>query len=141
MKIVKILLDDGTSREIKEIKPISHFKEKYTENNKYYWQRLYERQFNNFEDNILELIEESNIEEYAKDNLGLIDEDDAEEKDISDFTDSEILEEVKDRKLNGATNIISSNFLERFCKIIDAENALLLDNLLSDLEIKLKINL
>jgi len=141
MKIVKILLDDGTSREIKEIKPISHFKEKYTENNKYYWQRLYERQFNNFEDDILELIEESNIEEYAKDNLGLIDEDDAEEKDISDFTDSEILEEVKDRKLNGATNIISSNFLERFCKIIDAENALLLDNLLSDLEIKLKINL
>jgi hypothetical protein len=139
MKIVKILLDDGTSREVEDLIPLSYFEEKNPENNKWYWQRSYERQFNNFEDDIIELLNESNVEEYAKDHLNLVEEDDVEEKDISDFTDSELLEEVKDRKLNGATNIITSAFLERFYKIIEAENVILLDNLLSELEVKLNL--
>jgi hypothetical protein len=139
MKIVKILLDDGTSREIENIIPLSHYEEKYPENNKWYHQGYYERQFNNFEDEIIEFLNESNVEEYAKDHLSLVEEDDVEEKDISDFTDSELLEEVKDRKLNGATNIITSDFIERFLRIIEAENVILLHNLLSEIEVKLDL--
>ena len=139
MKIVKILLDDGTSREVGEINPLSHFKEKHPENNKWYWQRCYERQFNNFEDDIIELLNESNVEEYAKDHLNLVEEYDVEEKDISDFTDAEILEEMKDRKLNKGGNIITSSFIERFENIVKAENSILLDELLSQLETKLNL--
>lgn len=139
MKIVKILLDNGTSREIGEIKPLSHFEEKYPENNKWYWQRCYERQFNNFEDDIIEFLNESNVEEYAKDHLNLVEEDDVKEKDISDFTDAEILEEMKDRKLNKGGNIITSSFIERFENIVKAENSILLDELLYQLETKLNL--
>jgi hypothetical protein len=139
MKIVKILLDDGTSREVGEINPLSHFEEKHPENNKWYLQRCYERQFNNFEDDIIEFLNESNVEEYAKDHLNLVEEDDVEEKDISDFTDSEILEEMKDRKLNKGGNIITSSFIERFENIVKAENSILLDELLSQLETKLNL--
>jgi hypothetical protein len=62
-----------------------------------------------------------------------------EEKDISDFTDAEILEEMKDRKLNKGGNIITSSFIERFENIVKAENIILLDNLLSELETKLNL--
>jgi hypothetical protein len=139
MKIVKILLDDGTSKEIKEVKPFSFFEEKYPENSKWYHQNAYERQFSNFEDDIIELLDESNIKEYVKDHLNLVEEDDVEEKDISDFTDSEILEEIKDRRLGRGKNIINSIFIERFERIMDAENSILLDNILSELENKLKL--
>ncbi len=139
MKIVKILLDNGTSREVEEIKPLAHFEEKYPENNKFYHQRAYERQFYDFEDDIIGFLTESNLEDYAKDHLGLVDEYDVEDKDISDFSDTEILEEMKDRKLNKGGNIIASNFIERFENIVKAENSLLLDNLLSELENKLNL--
>lgn len=139
MKIVKVILDDGTSIEAGEIKPLSYFEQKHPDNNKCYWQRRYERQFNNFEDNILELLNEENVEEYAKFYFNLVEESDIKEKDISDFKDSEILEEMKRRKLNKADNIITSQFLERFENIVKKENSILLDELLSQLESKLNI--
>lgn len=141
MKITKVILDDGTFREVGEIKPLSYFEEKYPENNNWFWLRRYENQFNDFEDDIIELLSKDNIEEYAKDYLDLVDENDVEEKDISDFTDAKLLEEIKDRKLNLATNIISSSFLDRFENIVGAENVILLDNILTELENKLKINI
>ena len=139
MKIVKILLDNGTSREVEDLKPLSFFEEKNKDVSKWYSQREYEKQFLGFEDEIIDLLNERNLKDYAENHLDLVNEDDVEEKDISDFTDSELLEEVKDRKLNGATNIINSDFLQRFCKIIEAENVILLDNLLSELENKLNL--
>ncbi|GAW90837.1 hypothetical protein FPS14_contig00160-0001 [Flavobacterium psychrophilum] len=102
-------------------------------------QRAYERQFYDFENDIIGFLTESNLEDYAKDHLGLIDEDDVEEKDISDFSDTEILAEIKDRKLNKGGNIITSNFIERFENIVKSENSILLDNLLSELENKLNL--
>ncbi|GAQ50218.1 hypothetical protein [Flavobacterium psychrophilum] len=139
MKIVKILLDNGTSREVEDIKPLFHFEEKSPENSKHLHQRAYERQFYDFENDIIGFLTESNLEDYAKDHLGLIDEDDVEEKDISDFSDTEILAEIKDRKLNKGGNIITSNFIERFENIVKSENSILLDNLLSELENKLNL--
>ena len=69
----------------------------------------------------------------------LIKEDDVEEKNIDDFSDGEIMEEVRARKLFGSNNsIISEQFITRFSRIMEKESQILLDNLLTEFESKLK---
>lgn len=135
--IIKVIFDDDTELSIKEIKPLEKSDDKH-EN--YRLRNSYNRQFTDFEKEILEEIDEDVIRDYAEWNLDLVSEDDIDEKAINDFTDEEILEEINDRKLFGVkTSIVSSDFIERFCKIMSKESEILLDSILSDLESKLKI--
>lgn len=138
MKIVKVIFDDGTEiTPNREIKPIRQAEEGESK-----WKvlREYERQFLSFEDKILESLDQDNLEDYATSNFELTKEDDIEEKDISDFSDEEIMEEVRDRKLLGGDNsIISEQFITRFSKIIEKENQILLDSLLTEFENKLNL--
>ena len=138
MKIVKVIFDDGTEiTPNREIKPIREAEEGESK-----WKvlREYERQFLSFEDKILESLDQDNLEDYATSNFELTKEDDIEEKDISDFRDEEIMEEVRDRKLLGGDNsIISEQFIARFSKIIEKENQMLLDSLLTEFENKLNL--
>lgn len=138
MKIVKVIFDDGTEiTPNREIKPIRQAEEGESK-----WKvlREYERQFLSFEDKILESLDQDNLEDYATSNFELTKEDDIEEKDISDFGDEEIMEEVRDRKLLGGDNsIISEQFITRFSKIIEKENQILLDSLLTEFENKLNL--
>jgi len=139
-KIIKVILDNGEEKEVKNIKALSHFEQENPDRNKWYYQRCYERQFLSFEDEIMYLLDDDNLKDYAESNFYLVDEDDVEEKELSDFSDAEILEEVRSRKIFGnSTNIITEDFLLRFSKIIEKENALLLENLLVDFESKLNI--
>lgn len=138
MKIVKVIFDDGTEiTPNREIKPIREAEEGESK-----WKvlREYERQFLSFEDKILESLDQDNLEDYATSNFELTKEDDIEEKDISDFRDEEIMAEVRDRKLLGGDNsIISEQFITRFSKIIEKENQILLDSLLTEFENKLNL--
>lgn len=138
MKIVKVIFDDGTEiSPEKEIKPIREAKEGES---KWLVLREYERQFLRFEDEILEKLDQDNLEDYATSNFELTKEDDIEEKDISDFRDEEIMEEVRGRKLLGGYNsIISEQFITRFSRIIEKENQILLDSLLTEFENKLNL--
>lgn len=139
-KIIKVVLDNGEEKEIKDIKTLSSFEKENPDRNKFYHQRLYERQFLSFEDEIIYLLDDDNLKDYAENEFDLINENDVEEKELSDFSDAEILEEVRGRKIFGnSTNIITEDFLLRFSKIIEKENAILLDNLLVDFESKLNI--
>lgn len=137
-KIIKVIFDDGTEiTPNREIKPIREAEEGESK-----WKvlREYERQFLSFEDKILESLDQNNLEDYATSNFELTKEDDIEEKDISDFRDEEIMEEVRDRKLLGGDNsIISEQFIARFSKIIEKENKILLDSLLTEFENKLNL--
>ncbi len=66
--------------------------------------------------------------------------DNIEEKSIDEFSDNELMEEIRDRKLLGGDNsIISEQFITRFSKIIEKENQILLDSLLTEFENKLNI--
>ena len=138
MKIVKVIFDDGSEMVPKrEIQPK---RELEVGENKWRAFREYERQFLSFEDKILEHLDQDNLEDYATSNFDLTKEDDNEEKDISDFKDEEIMEEVRDRKLLGGFNsIISEQFITRFSKIIEKENQMLLDSLLTEFENKLNL--
>ncbi len=139
MKIVKILLDDGTSKEVNNALPLSHFAEKHSEESKWYQKRMYEDQFDDLENDILELLKKYNVEEFAKNELSLVEESEIEKPDIDDFSDKEILDAVVDRGLNFGKNIVEVTFIERFVKIVNAENVMLIDNLLLELEKKLNI--
>jgi len=138
MKIAKVIFDDGSEMVPKrEIQPK---RELEVGENKWRALREYERQFLSFEDKILEHLDQDNLEDYATSNFDLTKEDDIEEKDISDFKDEEIMEEVRDRKLLGVYNsIISEQFITRFSKIIEKENQILLDSILTEFENKLNL--
>lgn len=136
-KIKKIIFDDDTFTEVKDIEPL---KESDNIKDKYLNRRIYDRQFSVIEEEALDYIREGLIESYAEWNLNMISESDVEKQEIDDFTDDEILEEARSRKLFGHNqSIISEMFLDRFIKIINKENQVKLDSILSDLEKKLKI--
>jgi hypothetical protein len=137
-QIVKIIFDDGTEMIPKrEIKP----KREATEGeSRWRIEREYQVQFFRFEDEILENLNQDNLEDYATGNFNLISEDDVEKQTIDDFSDDEIMEEVRSRKIFGNNqSIISENFITRFSKIIEKENQILLDNVLTEFEHKLNI--
>jgi hypothetical protein len=137
-QIVKVIYDDGTEMiPAREIKPRREAKEG---ENQWRANREYQNQFIRFEDQILENLNQDNLEEYAAGNFDLISEDDVEKTTIDDFDDNEIMQEVRDRKLLGGINtIISESFITRFSKIMEKENQILLDNVLTEFEKKLNI--
>ena len=138
-RIVKVIYQDGTEKELQNIIPLV-----ISEDKKEQWKndRPYKRQFHDFEKQILKDLDQDIIETYAVDYFDLVDPDevDNEEKDISDFKDEEIMEEVRGRKLLGGDNsIVSEQFIARFSRIMEKENQILLDNVLTDFENKLNI--
>jgi len=138
-QIIKVIYQDGSSLEVENIMPLE-----IADDKKLQWQkqRNFERQFRDFEKSILRHLNDDTIENYAIDNFDLINQDDfnEEEKSIDAFDDDEIMEEVRGRKLLGDNNsIISENFIFRFSKIMEIENQLLLDNVLTEFEVKLNI--
>jgi len=137
-QIVKVIYDDGSEMiPDKEIIPLVIPEDG---SNKWLHIRNYTRQFSSFEDDILNDLNQDNIEEYAENNFDLVKEDDIDEKDISDFSDEEIMEEVRDRKILGSNNsIISEQFITRFSKIMEKESQILLDSLLTEFEHKLNL--
>lgn len=138
LKIVKVIFDDGSEMvPKKEIQPI---REPEEGESKWKVQREYERQFFSFEDRILEKLDQENLEEYATSNFELTADDDIEETNLCDFNDQELMDEVRSRKLIGGDNsIISENFITRFSKIIEKENQVLLDSILTEFENKLNL--
>lgn len=107
--------------------------------------RAYESQFENFQNEILGNLIPDVVKKYAEWEFDLISEDDCdcsdEKKDLCDFDDSEIYKELQKRGLftNINFNIISADFIQRFTKIIELENAVVLDSVLSEFETKLCI--
>jgi hypothetical protein len=140
-KIQKVFFTDGTVKELTNIEPINYI-EGEDRADRWKKERIFKKQFKEFDKSLLDFFEDDVIEKYASWNLNMINEDDVDkdEKEIDDFSDKEILEEVSSRKLFGSNNsIITQDFIVRFSKIMDKENQMVLDNLLSDLEEKLKI--
>lgn len=136
-KIVKVIFDDDSSLEVENFEGLKTSKVTVE---KFKLRREYDRQFKSLEEDILRYLPEDVIENYAEWNLEMVNERDVEEKDINDFSDQEVLEEAKARKLFGEnTSIISDSFFDRFGKIMIKENAIHLDSLLTELETKLKI--
>ena len=141
MRIVKIIYANGDEKELGEIIPLEIL-ENDNINERYQKRRSYEGQFKDFEENILNDLDRDTIEAYAERNLYLVKEDDVDDKDISDFDDDELLKEAKYRKLSLSllgSSIITEKFMVRFEKIIEAENALILEKTLTEFESKLNL--
>ncbi len=137
--IAKIIFDDESELTVGKIQPLGDI-DKDDVYSIYKLRRKYNSQFKEFHKNILEHIDSDLIEDYAEWNLNMVAEGDLEEKDIDDFSDVEILEEAKSRRLFGEnTSIISERFFDRFGKIMIKENAIKLDSLLTELEKNLNI--
>lgn len=127
-KIKKIIFEDETSLEYRELSL------EELNNNRY---RFY-NQFRLFEETILDFHILLDIEEYAKEKFGLIDED--EQLEIEDFSDFEILQQVKIRHLSAGENdiqnpnITNQSFVSRLTEIINRGNDAEIDNALTMLE-------
>ena len=143
-KIVKIIYQDGSEEELtNSIIPRKTSKtDDYSE--KYANQCKIERQFIEFENKILKSLVQDNIKDYAINNFDLVDEDDVEdcedceEKELYDFSDEELFQELISRKLLGYKNsIISHDFIDRFIDIVEREDQIILDNWLSEMEKKI----
>lgn len=91
---------------------------------------------NDLDYKVLQYLDDEQIEEYAVYHFDLINEDDV-EKNISDFSDAEILEECSCRELSIVEeNIMISDLLNRFHHVCKKDNFHYLDSLIADLEIK-----
>lgn len=92
-----------------------------------------------FENQVLHHINEDVFRKYAKIHYDLEEYEEPEEKTIYEFSDKEILNELTRRSLIGNINhsVISSEFLVRFSKIAAKENIIKIDELLTELEIKI----
>lgn len=124
-KIIKVIYEDGTEREYSE-KPKNEFKSSYQ----------FYKQFHNWEEeNIISHLL-TNIEEWAKDEYGLIDED--EKNNIEDFSDNAIEIEFmkRDIRINLIPNesIINQDFVQRIIEITERGNAIEIDKTLEILE-------
>ncbi|MEA1849235.1 hypothetical protein U9K52_09950 [Chryseobacterium sp. MHB01] len=139
-KIVKVVLEDGKTIEYKE-QSIEHFRK--TGQSENWVKHQFFNQYTNWEKNILTYFQ-LDIEEYAKDEYDLIDED--ERKDISDFDDDDILEAAEYRGILPESveleneNIMNEDFVSRFVTIIDRGNISEIENTLEFLEFKYKIS-
>lgn len=128
-KIVKIIFDDGSEIEYKE-QPLEAFSKQW---NPGWWFRNQHEQFE--QDCILPRLQ-TNLENWAKEQYDLVDEDDV--KKIDDFSDWEIEKEFKDRCLNPNLipneNIINQDFVSRIVKITEYGNDSEIDKALEILE-------
>ena len=101
-KIVKVIYQDGSMKELTNIKPL------IIDDVKLKWNRIrdYEKQFESFEDNILCDLYLDNVRDYALTYCDLVSEDDIDEKTIDDFDDDELLFELRCRDLGRHTQSI-----------------------------------
>ena len=141
-RITKVILDNGDVLELGSVNPITP--EDYKD-----WRLRYnyEKQFEEFEKQILENLDEDTIKDYAKDWLDLIDEDDCDCKDndcdcddISEVSDLELIKEVYSRITKQRTaDIISADLFFRFTKVLQFADKFEIDRILLEQEQKLKI--
>lgn len=140
-KIVKVLFSDGTKLDTASIGSLEIL-ETDDAREISYKKRLHRSKHKTFETEILEHIDEDWLKEYAKDKFDLVEEDDVEEKTIDDFSDSELVQEINFRNIKVPmlkASIVTEDFVTRFIKIMEKENQLLLDNVLTEFENKLNI--
>ena len=138
MAIKKIIFDDNSEEEF-----IPTFPEYFEEWNplRKSWHLHHQR--SKWEQNKLFHHLATDLEDYAKDEYDLIDEDDI--KDIEDFYDEDIIAEAKRRKLHVNhpelvnENIINQDFISRFVNIIYRGNDIEIGEVLEELEKKYHI--
>jgi hypothetical protein len=93
-----------------------------------------------FEKEILKHLDQDTISEYARWHFDLIDPDEQEDYGLEDFSDEELIQEMRERGMHGAKqSIVTEDFVPRFLRIIEKENSILLDNLLTEFEQKLNL--
>lgn len=93
-----------------------------------------------FQRKILNKLDKWDIEDYAKDNLDLVHEDDV-ESDINDFSNGEILSEANNRGLlaTGANDIVKDDLAKRFASVLKVASQFELEEIINQLEIKHKL--
>ncbi|MEC5156631.1 hypothetical protein [Chryseobacterium sp. MP_3.2] len=131
MKIVKITLEDGTENEFKEL-PLEEFQKKASYRSHFYHQNQHTAWE---QDNILPRLK-TDLEDWAKDQYSLIDED--EKREIDYFNDITILNECRNRGLSlseiGNESIINQNFIDRIIEISKRGDDNYIDSVLESLE-------
>ncbi|WBV60271.1 hypothetical protein PFY12_14680 [Chryseobacterium camelliae] len=138
-RIVKIVLENGNSIDYKE-QSIEHFRK--TGQSESWVKNQFFNQRQNWEKNALTYFN-LDIEEYAKAEYDLIDED--ERKEIGDYDDDDILSEAEYRGILPVSaelqneNILNEDFVARFVEIINRGNTAEIENTLSFIEYKFKI--
>ena len=143
--IIKVVYNDDSEDLLQTFDP--KFVEIEAENA---WDRMrrkkaHQNQFKDFQEKILKNLIPRFVKEYASYKFDLISEHNCdcsdEKKELSDFDDSEIYRELQKRGLftNINFNVISAGFIQRFTKIIERENSIILDAVLSEFETKLCI--
>ena len=136
MGIKKIIFDDGSEKEF--IPELPKYIDDKTEIKWRTTRQLIRWEQEEILPNLL-----TDIEDYAKYEYDLIDEDDKD--DISDLDDDSLLKEAEKRKLHLRNasikneNIINENYLDRFSEIINRGNDIEIGNFLDDLEVKYHI--
>lgn len=136
MAIKKIIFDDGSEKEFTPELP------KYIDDKTEIKWRT-NRQLMRWEQEEILPNLLTDIEDYAKDEYNLIDEDDKD--DISDFDDDDLLKEAEKRgiHINNTSiqneNIINQNFLSRFAQIINRGYDIEIGKILDELEKKYHI--
>ncbi len=143
--IIKFTLQTGEEIELGPIKPKEDFKETYISNGKeknYINTGQYENQFKIFENNILKNLHSNIVEDYAKFEFDLIDEDSCdcsdEEKNINDFSDEEVSEQFY-HNMKLKLSIVNKNQLDRFYKVLEKANPEEIESFLKQQEVKNKI--
>ncbi len=136
MAIKKIIFDDGSEKEFTPELP------KYIDDKTEIKWRT-NRQLMRWEQEEILPNLLTDIEDYAKYEYNLIDEDDKD--DISDFDDDDLLKEAEKRgiHINNTSiqneNIINQNFLSRFAQIINRGYDIEIGKILDELEKKYRI--
>jgi hypothetical protein len=141
-RIVKVIYSDGLLLELENIQPLGILDT--DDNSEIRLKRAkYNRQFKDFEEDILDNMQDDWVQSYAESKFNLIDEDEVEEKKIDDFSDKELIQEINYRNIDLPSmlkvNIITEDFVSRFLKIMEKENQILLDSVLTEFENKLNI--
>lgn len=143
-RIIKVIYDSGEEKVFGDYKSKEQIKDSFPIGEKEDWRvnRTYNRQFRDFEKQILWELDDDMVTDYAKDHLDLKDEDendcDCVETDISDFEDDELFSELAKRNHlgYGNMNIITTNLFERLSRIIGVADNLELEKIISELEKK-----
>ena len=136
-RIVKVIYTDDTFDEVVNPKPYKVVEGEES------WKafRRYEAQFRDIEKSVLSCIDNDIVEDYAKDYLDLIDPDDCEcdceEKDVSDFEDSDLLNEISRRYFGkNGLDIIANSIFDRFIKVLAVADKSELDEMIKKQEVK-----
>jgi hypothetical protein len=116
-RISKVILTNGDVLDVSDIKPVIFDRQNPSE------YQAYKRKIKTFQEDILGELDDDVVEQYAKDNFDLIDEDDcdcdSDDSDISDFDDDILVSEFLNRKLNiKSTDIVTNGLIERFFEVL-----------------------